>query len=252
MTDHTDLFAHQNRFRIVVIVVLATLNYMLAVALAAVAVTLAIIIATLFKLEWIPEDADTFRALGIGIAGILAVAFVIGLCTALVRIPRARHVLEDQVLGETGAVVADRDQHRELRNLLDGLAIAAGIPAPRFAVIDDPAPNSFGIGTRPRSTIVGVTTGLSECLTRDELEAVLAYEVSRIRSWDVALASWTVALTGGAITALDADDSGTGLLRSLIGWVPRHCAERMQVWALRDQGASATAPRCASPATRRR
>ena len=61
----------------------------------------------------------------------------------------------------------------------------------------------------------------------------LAYEVSRIRSWDVALASWTVALTGGAISALDSDG---GALSGVIGFVPRRLAEWLQVWALRDQG----------------
>ena len=70
-------------------------------------------------------------------------------------------------------------------------------------------------------------------LTRDELEAVLAYEVTRIRSYDVALASWTVALTGGAISALDSDG---GLVSGFIGFVPRRIAEWLQVWALRDQG----------------
>ncbi len=102
-------------------------------------------------------------------------------------------------------------------------------------MIDDPAPNSFGVGTRPTSTIVGVTTGLSDKLSRDELEAVLAYEVSRIRSWDVALASWTVALTGGAITALDSSGD-SGVFKGVIGWLPRRFGEWLQVWALRDQG----------------
>jgi heat shock protein HtpX len=236
VTDRTDLFAHQNRVRIVMVVVIATVNYMIAVALAAVAVALAVIIATLFKLEWVPDDADTLRVLGIGIGGILVLAFVIGIATALVRIPRARRTLEEQVLRETGASIADDGHHRELRNLLDGLAIAGGIPPPRFAVIEDAAPNSFGVGTSPEHAIVGVTTGLSHQLTRDELEAVLAYEVSRIRSWDVALASWTVALTGGAITALEDDDSGIGMIKAVVGWVPRRIAEWLQVWALRDQG----------------
>ena len=128
--------------------------------------------------------------------------------------------------------IAD-DSHQEVRNLLEGLAIAAGIPPPRYAVIDDPAPNSFGVGTKPKDAIVAVTTGLCDELSRDELEAVLAYEVTRIRSYDVALASWTVALTGGAITALDSDG---GLVSGVIGFVPRRIAEWLQVWALRDQG----------------
>jgi heat shock protein HtpX len=84
--------------------------------------------------------------------------------------------------------------HNEVRNLLDGLAIAAGIPTPRFAMISDPSPNSFGVGTRRRQrAIIAITDGLVDHLSRDELEAVLAYEVTRIRSYDVALASWTVA-----------------------------------------------------------
>ena len=137
------------------------------------------------------------------------------------------------MLGETGATVIADDSHKEVRNLLEGLAIAAGILPPRFAVIDDPAPNSFGVGTKPKHAIVAVTTGLCDLLTRDELEAVLAYEVTRIRSYDVALASWTVALTGGAISALDSDG---GLVSGIVGFVPRRIAEWLQVWALRDQG----------------
>ena len=129
-------------------------------------------------------------------------------------------------------MIAD-DSHQEVRNLLEGLAIAAGITPPRFAVIDDPAPNSFGVGTKPKHAIVAVTTGLCDELTRDELEAVLAYEVTRIRSYDVALASWTVALTGGAISALDSDG---GLVSGIVGFVPRRIAEWLQVWAFRDQG----------------
>lgn len=102
-------------------------------------------------------------------------------------------------------------------------------------MIDDAAPNSFGVGTRPSNTIVGVTSGLGTVLSRDELEAVLAYEVSRIRSWDVALASWTVALTSGAIAAAESSDDD-GLLKSVLGYLPKKFGEWLQVWALRDQG----------------
>ena len=230
-----DLFAHRNRLRIVAVVVLATLNYVIASALAAFAVVLGVIVLAILRFEVFPDDLDTLRLLGIGVAGILVVAFVVGGLVAIVRIPFARRALERRVLEETGAVIADPAAYVQLRNLLEGVAIAGGIPVPRFAVIDDPAPNSFGLGTRPTSTILGVTTGLSEQLTRDELEAVLAYEVSRIRSWDVALASWTVALTGSAITALDGSD-GSDLFKGVIGWLPRRFAEWLQVWALRDQG----------------
>jgi heat shock protein HtpX len=229
----TDLFERRNRGRIAAVVLIAAVNYVIAVALAAVAVALGLVLLAIFKLEIWPDSVAMLELMGWGIGGICAIAFVIGFFTALVRIPTRRRDLERRVLAETGATVVVDDSHKEIRNLLEGLAIAAGIPPPRFAVIEDPAPNSFGIGTKPKHAIVAVTTGLCDLLSRDELEAVLAYEVTRIRSYDVALASWTVALTGGAISALDSDG---GLLSGIIGFIPRRIAEWLQVWALRDQG----------------
>jgi len=234
VADTTDLFKRRNRFRIVALVLLATLNYMLAVALATVAVILGLALLAIFNFEIIPGSFDEAKWMGIGLGVIVLLSFAVGLVVALVRIPFARRRLERQVLAETGAQLSDGNQHRQVRNLLDGLAIAADIPPPRFAVIDDPAPNSFGVGTRPGTAIVGVTTGLSDALSRDELEAVLAYEVSRIRSWDVALSSWTVALTGGAISAVDANEDQ--ILKAILGWPARRFGEWLQVWALRDQG----------------
>jgi len=229
----TDLFAQRNRARIAAVVLIAACNYVLAVALAAVAVALGLTLLAIFKFEIWPDSLEMLEVMGYGIGGICALAFVVGFFTALVRIPSARRSLERRVLAETGATVVTDDSHREVRNLLEGLAIAAAIPPPRFAVIDDAAPNSFGVGTKPKHAIIAVTTGLCDLLSRDELEAVLAYEVTRIRSYDVALASWTVALTGGAISALDSDG---GLLSGVIGFIPRRLAEWLQVWALRDQG----------------
>ena len=234
MADTSDVFARRNRSRIVALVLLATVNYLLAVALATVAVILGLALLAIFKLEIFPDSLDQAKWMGIGLGVIVAVSFVVGLLVALVKIPFARRRLERQVLAETGAALSDGGRHREVRNLLDGLAIAADIPPPRFAVIDDPAPNSFGVGTRPGTAIVGITSGLSDVLSRDELESVLAYEVSRIRSWDVALSSWTVALTGGAISAVDGSDDQ--VLKALIGWPARRFGEWLQVWALRDQG----------------
>jgi len=234
VADTSDVFARRNRSRIVALVLLATVNYMLAVALATVAVILGLALLAIFKLEIFPDSLDQAKWMGIALGAIVVVSFVVGLVVALVRIPFARRRLERQVLAETGAQLSDGVEHREVRNLLDGLAIAADIPPPRFAVIDDPAPNSFGVGTRPGTAIVGVTTGLSDVLSRDELEAVLAYEVSRVRSWDVALSSWTVALTGGAISAVDGSDDQ--VLKAFLGWPARRFGEWLQVWALRDQG----------------
>jgi heat shock protein HtpX len=221
----------KNRGRITTLLVLATVNYCIATTLAAVAIGIGVVLTGLFQGDFIPGDTDELQFLGIVIAGIIVGSAVVGFVVALFRIPMQRRRLERRVLAETGAHIAAPDEHKQVRNLLEGLAIAGGQPVPRFAVIDDPAPNSFGIGTRPTRTIVAVTTGLIDKLSRDELEAVLAYEVSRIGSWDVALASWTVALTGGAIAARDSDN----FLSMILGWLPTRLAEWLQTWALAGQ-----------------
>lgn len=236
MADRIELFERRNRLRIVALVFLATLNYIVAVVMAAITIGIGIALAILFYGGDVFSDTDAFVVFAIGLALVAVGSAAIGILVGLFRFPFLRHRLERRVLTETGARIVTADEHTEARNLLEGLSIASGLPPPRVAVIDDPAPNSFGVGTRPSNTVVGITTGLGERLSRDELEAVLAYEVSRIRSWDVALSSWTVALTSGAISAVD-DPEGDNLLKAVLGFVPRRLAESLQVWALRDQGA---------------
>lgn len=234
MTDRIQLFERRNRRRIIPLLLLAILNYMVAVALAAVAVGLGVVLWAVFEGGVFPNDVGGVRVFSVGIVAIVVVSTVIGVLVGLVRIPFARKSLERRVLRETNAKLSEPDENKEVRDLLEGLAIASGVPVPRFAVIEDPAPNSFGVGTKPSQTVIGITTGLSELLSRDELEAILAYEVSRIRSWDVALSSWAVALTSSAISAVEADDDH--IVRTLLGIVPRRLAVWLQVWALRDQG----------------
>jgi heat shock protein HtpX len=226
-------FSSGNRARIAVVIVLATLSYWLAAVAGAIATALTLLVGIALNGDVsLPDSADGWKVAGIIVLGIVVVAAVIGGVVALFRLPSQRRRLEEQVLRQTGATIADPDQYPEVRNLLAGLAIAADVPPPRFAVITDPAPNSFGVGTRPENTILAITTGLMDTLTRDELEAVLAYEVSRIGSWDVALSSWTVALTGSAIEAVDDDD---GPFATVLGFIPRRTAQRLQVYAVKGQ-----------------
>lgn len=213
--------------------VLATINYVIAAACAGAAIGLAIVAWILSEAGDVSDafDLTTIVVVLIGIGVIVAIAAVIGTVVALFRLPLQRRRLEARVLRETHAKVAAPGEQVTVQNLLEALAIAAGIPPPRFALVDDAAPNSFGVGTRPENTVIGITSGLDDQLTRDELEAVLAYEISRVQSLDVALASWTVALTGSAIDSLE--DGG---LASLIGFIPLRLARRLQVWALRGSG----------------
>ena len=228
--ERPDLFARRNRLRILGLLVMATVVYWMAVCAAAVA-TAILGLLWLFSEAGVPDSFELLKWTAVFVLVVLALSIVIGTFMSVFRLPTLRRKLEKPVLAETGAHIADPDEFPEVRNILEGLALSADIPVPRFAVIPDPVPNSFGVGTRPKKTIIGITSGLPDALTRDELEAALSYEVSRIGSWDIALSSWAVALTSGAIATAEADD-----LKAIVGWIPARMAEWLQAWALRDQG----------------
>jgi heat shock protein HtpX len=90
-----------------------------------------------------------------------------------------------------------------LYNVVEGLAIAAGLPAPRCYVIDDTAPNSFAAGRKPETAVICVTTGILEKLNRVELEGVIAHDMSHIKNYDVRLQTLVVVMAG--IVALLSD-----------------------------------------------
>src|SRR5687768_3217350 len=131
----------------------------MAVVAAAVATGLVVIFYVISE-AGVPDDFQLLKWFGYFCLAVLALSVVIGSLMSLVRLPTLRRKLEAQVLRETGAQLANPDDHPQVRNLLDGLALSAGVPAPRFAVIHDVTPNSFGVGTRPRKTIIGITSGL--------------------------------------------------------------------------------------------
>jgi heat shock protein HtpX len=97
------------------------------------------------------------------------------------------------------AAVVPRDpaaEHRRVQNVLEGLSIASGVfPPPSCAVITDAAPNCLTIGRRKESAWIVVTTGLVESMSRDELEAVLAYEIGRVAAYEVSLDTAVYACT---------------------------------------------------------
>ena len=104
-------------------------------------------------------------------------------------------------LSITRARPADGPEYQRLRNLVEGVAIAAGIPVPAVYVVDDPAPNAFATGLKPEKAAVAVTSGLLAAMSRSELEGVLAHEIGHIRNRDTSFMTLVV-LTVGAIMVL--------------------------------------------------
>lgn len=96
------------------------------------------------------------------------------------------------------ARLASPDEFYILHNVVEEVALAAGIPKPRVYVIDDDAPNAFATGRNPKHAAVAVTRGLLELMDREELQGVIAHEIAHIRNYDILLMT-IAAILGGLI-----------------------------------------------------
>ncbi len=100
------------------------------------------------------------------------------------------------VLAMTKAKEARKPKYAYLINTVEGLSIAAGLPKPKVYVIESDALNAFASGRDPKNSIVCVTTGLIERLNRQELEGVLAHELSHIKNYDIRTMMLAATLVG--------------------------------------------------------
>jgi len=105
------------------------------------------------------------------------------------------------VLSIHGAKEAGGEEHRQLRNVVEEMAIAAGVPPPKVYVIQTAGMNAFAAGRRPEEACVAVTTGLVDRLNREELQGVIAHELAHIRSRDT-LYNVCAAVLVGAVALL--------------------------------------------------
>ena len=106
-------------------------------------------------------------------------------------------------LATVGAKEASRDQYLELHRLIENLSITAGLPKPRIYVINDPAPNAFATGRDPKHAAIAVTTGIMELLDKQELEGVLAHELSHVGNRDILVMTVAVTLVGAIVLISD-------------------------------------------------
>src|SRR3989344_6558277 len=107
------------------------------------------------------------------------------------------------VLAISSAKPADRNKEFNFYTAAENLSIGAGLPKPKLYVIEDSAPNAFATGRDPEHAVICATTGLLAKLSRTELEAVLAHELSHIKNYDTRLMSVVSVMVG--IVALLAD-----------------------------------------------
>ncbi|OGL98237.1 zinc metalloprotease HtpX [Candidatus Uhrbacteria bacterium RIFOXYB2_FULL_45_11] len=106
-------------------------------------------------------------------------------------------------LAASGAKPIEKQDNPELFRLVENLAITAGLPTPKIYVIQDSAMNAFATGRDPKHASVAVTTGLLQALDRQELEGVLAHELSHIGNYDIRVMTIVVVLVGVVLLLSD-------------------------------------------------
>jgi heat shock protein HtpX len=126
---------------------------------------------------------------GVVIATVLAVALSLGSYFAGDRI----------VLASTGAREVTAEQEPRLHNIVEGIAIAAGVPKPRVYVVPEQAPNAFATGRDPQHSSIAVTQGLLDIMNRVELEGVIGHEMSHVLDRDILVGTVVATVVGAAV-----------------------------------------------------
>jgi heat shock protein HtpX len=104
-----------------------------------------------------------------------------------------------RVLNASGAqelITPATPELQRLDNVVEEMAIASGVPKPKIWIVPDPDPNAFATGRDPFTAHIAVTEGLLATLDRDELQAVVAHEMSHIRNFDIRLMTLLAAMVG--------------------------------------------------------
>ncbi|MGZ4150979.1 MAG: M48 family metalloprotease [Actinomycetota bacterium] len=103
------------------------------------------------------------------------------------------------VLASARAKEVTPEEEPRLHNIVEGLAIAAGIPKPHVYVVPEQAPNAFATGRDPAHSSVAVTRGLLDMMNRVELEGVVAHELSHVADRDILLGTIVATLIGAGV-----------------------------------------------------
>lgn len=128
---------------------------------------------------------------GLGYSAV-SVAAIISIVMALVGYFSGDKI----ILGISRAKPVQKKDNPQLYNVVEELTVAGGIPMPKIYIIDDTAPNAFATGRNPKNASVAITTGLLQKLKRDQLQGVMAHELSHVKNYDILFCTIITILVG--------------------------------------------------------
>jgi heat shock protein HtpX len=134
-----------------------------------------------------------------GKTGIGVVPFAVGI--ALLSVWGSYWSSDKLVLTMTGAKLITESDNKQLYDLVTEICIAAGLPVPKIAIVEDNAPNAFATGRNPEHAVIAFTTGILRVMDREELQGVTAHELAHVANRDT-LVSAVAATTAGALALL--------------------------------------------------
>lgn len=124
--------------------------------------------------------------------GIMIVSIIFSLSYTLISYYNSDKI----ALASVNAHPASRTEHRMLFHAVESMAIASGLPMPRVYVMNSPEINAFASGRDPKHAVICVTTGMLEKLNKQELEGVVAHEMSHVANFDIRFMTLTAILIG--------------------------------------------------------
>jgi len=131
-------------------------------------------------------------AIGADVFFISIIAIVISLAYVLIGFYSSDKI----ALASVNAVPASRADYRQYYDSVEGLTLASGLPMPKLYVMNNPQINAFASGRDPRNAVICVTSGALEKLNKQELEGVLAHELSHVANYDIRFMTLVAVLVG--------------------------------------------------------
>lgn len=151
-------------------------------------ILIAIFIAVVLGLGYL---YDYLYGTGYGYGGLVMAGLISGLMTL------TSYFAGDKLaLAVSGAKAITKEQNAYLYRIVENLCISQGLPMPKLHLIEDPAINAFATGRDPKHASIAVTTGALEKLENEELEGVLAHELSHVKNYDIRVMTIVIVLVG--------------------------------------------------------
>ena len=133
-----------------------------------------------------------FLNLYLGSSDAMVLALIISLAMTLISYYKGDAI----ALASTGAKLTSKEENPYVYRMVENLAISVGMPTPKVYIINSSALNAFATGRDPEHASIAVTTGIIAALENEELEGVLAHELSHIKNYDIRVMTIVIVLVG--------------------------------------------------------